>query len=171
MSDNKKPANLDLSALLEADRPTITMPDGKVYEFAVEGDFGALEYARYKRCLKVINSELAGLVDIDNDDEEQAAKMDAAIDGVLALILPDLPPEELAKLTLGAKSKVFEFWYKEAGIGRVAEPSGKALAAEATARIDELDLDEDQKALLKEKVAEIGGVLDGFAEATEPQGE
>jgi hypothetical protein len=131
MSDNEKKdvVNLDLSVLVEPDRPTVTMRNGEVYECALKTDFGARELARFKRCLKVINDNMGILVDPDDCDEERAEAFDTAVHEMLELVLPGVTAEELNSLSILEKAQVFQFWSEETGMVPEDEAEDEAVEA------------------------------------------
>ena len=100
--------NLDFSALVP-ERDTFTDTDGNVYEFRGTVDFGALDLAKISR----VQHDMPIALDVlakSPDDEANASRFEQLVKDALQLILPEMPVERLDKMTLGQKSKIFEFW-------------------------------------------------------------
>lgn len=121
------PNNLSFSALIPQ-RDTFTDQDGKVYEFVNRTDFGAVETARLSKLQAVIQSSLAA-IQADLSNEEAAVQFEAAVNEIMALILPGIERERLAAWTLGQKNAIVAFWNSNQNkIG--ADPEGEAPAGQ-----------------------------------------
>ena len=119
------PRNISLAELVP-EHDTFTDTDGKRYEFHSRSEFGAVDLARISRMQRGVQAAMDALGE-DTGNEEAAAQMEQAMTDVLTMILPDVPVERWAKVVLGLKMRLLEFW--SAG-NQVAEPVGEAKADE-----------------------------------------
>ena len=119
--------NFDFTSLVP-ERDTFTDSDGQVYEFRGMTDFGAVDLARISRVQRDIPITLDALGK-NPDDEANASRFERLVTEALQIILPKMPVERMADMTLGQKSKIFEFWTGQSQ-KRQAEP---AAAGEAPA--------------------------------------
>ena len=123
----KQKQNLDFSALVP-ERDTFTDTDGQVYEFHGTVDFGVLDLARISRIQRDMPIALDALAK-SPDDEANASRFEQLVTEALQLILPEMPVERLDKMTLGQRTKVFEFWTNtQKAVQPEPPPVGEALA-------------------------------------------
>jgi hypothetical protein len=100
--------NFDFSSLVP-ERDTFTDSDGQVYEFQGMTDFGVVDLAKISRVQRDIPITLDALAK-SPDDEANASRFERLVTEALQIILPKMPLERMAEMTLGQKSKIFEFW-------------------------------------------------------------
>jgi hypothetical protein len=115
------PRNINLAELLP-EHDTFTDTDGKQYEFRSRNEFGAVELARISQMQKRVMAAMDALGS-DTGDEAAAGQMEQAMSDVLAMILPEVPADRWAKIALGLRMRILEFWsagnQADANVGEV----------------------------------------------------
>lgn len=102
------PKNLNFAALIP-ERDTFTDVGGEVYEVRCKADFGAREMARASKLQTQLPAWLKRLGK-QPDDERAAELLEGGIMALVLMIIPDLPPERLAAMTLGQKQMILDWW-------------------------------------------------------------
>lgn len=115
---------LDFSKLVSSTE-TFTDVDGAVHTFKAPVEFGALEMARLNKAKKGIDEAMKALGE-DGTDEDAAQKFERSVNLMLSVILPTLPTERIAQLTLGQKAQITEYWGKANGVKAQAPTSAPA---------------------------------------------
>ncbi len=117
------PKNLDFSTLIP-ERDTFTDQGGTNYEFKARADFGAVDLARVTQYQGQIKS-LLDTISQHPDNEEAAANLETLASKFIGLILPSLPQERVASMTLGQKTMIVEWWTTQQ---KAEKQAGEALA-------------------------------------------
>lgn len=109
--------------------------DGKTYEAHTAEMFGAVDYAKLMRLQQQMRTAFATLQATagqkKGDTEGVAAQLEAMSDTLIAMIVPDLPPERLAAMAFGHKFRFLKWWQEQATAG---QPAGETKAAEKVIR-------------------------------------
>jgi len=121
--------NFDFTTLVP-ERDTFTDNDGQVYEFRGMTDFGAVDLARISRVQRDMPIALDTLAK-SPDDEANASRFEQLVKDALQVILPKMPVERIAEMTLGQKTKIFEFWTQRSRLEPA--PAGEAPAGQPAA--------------------------------------
>lgn len=114
--------NLDFSALVP-ERDTFTDVDGQVYEFASREDFGVVEFAKVNRIQKQMRTIMDRVADVEEVDEDLAARFEDLVGEFAALILPEHP--RIREFTLAQKMRIIEWWQARQQIEPEAAASGE----------------------------------------------
>ncbi len=102
--------------------------EGQVYEFRSKVDFGAVDFARLSRLQREIQEALKAL-EASGEDEAAALTLERVIGEFITLILPDLPGEAFAAMTLGQKMGINEWWGEQEDRAEAASPPDASPAA------------------------------------------
>ena len=109
--------------------------DGKTYEALPAEMFGAAGYAKLTRLRTEMQAAFSALqskqalVDPPDRTEQLAAQLEGVADMLIAMIVPDLPPERLRAIAFGHKFRFLNWWKEQQQVK--AAPVGEAPAGES----------------------------------------
>lgn len=99
----------------QQDRPKLDIGDDNIVEFRIWNDFTPGEFDLASELVTAIQSGYEQVqADQDNNDKlKSAVSMSKKIEQMIDLILPDLPQEIRARLSVYQMSQMVGFWIKE----------------------------------------------------------
>jgi hypothetical protein len=102
--------------------------DGKAYEALSAEMFGAVDYAKLTRLRTEMTAAFSALQAKQGDQatmEQLAANLEELSDGLIAMIVPDLPAERRNAIKFGHKFRFLKWWQEQAAKER---PAGETKA-------------------------------------------